>query len=105
MYNSFRFLKDGGVLSVVTSNAWLGKEYGFQFKKFLLDNFHIKYVVKSNAEHWFSDSQVSTVYAVFQKGASEEPTRFVTIDFKLKEYFSQENTASQIQQIEDFILK
>ena len=29
----------------------------------------------------FSDSQVSTVYAVFQKGANEEPTRFVTIDF------------------------
>lgn len=102
VYNSFRFLKDGGVLSIITSNAWLGKEYRFQFKKFLLDNFHIKYVVKSYAEHWFSDSQVSTVYAVFQKGANEEPTRFVTIDFKLKDYLSQDNTASQIQQIEDF---
>ena len=67
----FAFLKDGGVLSVITSNAWLGKEYGFQFKKFLLDNFHIKYVVKSCAEHWFSDSHVSTIYAVFQKGTSK----------------------------------
>lgn len=102
VYNSVRFLKDGGVLSVITSNAWLGKEYGFQFKKFLLDNFHIKYIVKSDAEHWFSDSQVSTIYAVFQKGASNDPTKFVTIDFKLEDYFAQDNTTIQIQQIEDF---
>lgn len=102
VYNSIRFLKDNGILSVITSNAWLGKEYGFQFKKFLLDNFHIKYVVKSNAEHWFSDSQVSTVYAVFQKGTNEKPTRFVTVYFKLKDYFSQDSITNQIQQIEDF---
>lgn len=102
VYNSFRFLKNGGILSVITSNAWLGKEYGFQFKKFLLDNFHIKYVVKSCAEHWFSNSQVSTIYSVFQKEANDRPTRFVTIDFKLKDYFSQDNIESQIQQIEKF---
>ena len=90
VYNSIRFLKDNGLLSAITSNAWLGKEYGFQFKKFLLDNFHIKYIVKSIAEHWFSDSQVSTIYMVLQKGASVKPTKFVTIDFKLKEYFSQD---------------
>lgn len=102
VYNSIRFLKDDGTISVITSNAWLGKEYGFQFKKFLLDNFHIKYIVKSDAEHWFSDSQVSTIYAVFQKVANDEPTRFVTIDFKLGDYFAQDNITSQIQQIEDF---
>ncbi|MDK2837383.1 MAG: hypothetical protein PWR15_452 [Bacteroidota bacterium] len=102
VYNSIRFLKDNGLLSAITSNAWLGKEYGFQFKKFLLDNFHIKYIVKSIAEHWFSDSQVSTVYMVLQKGASVKPTKFVTIDFKLKEYFSQDDIQTQLRQIEDF---
>ncbi len=82
VYNSIRFLKDSGFLAAITSNAWLGKEYGFQFKKFLLDNFHIKYIVKSNAEHWFSDSQVSTIYTILQKAISNEPTKFVTINFK-----------------------
>jgi Type I restriction-modification system methyltransferase subunit len=102
IYNSIRFLKDGGFLAAITSNAWLGKEYGFQFKKFLLDNFHIKYIVKSNAEHWFSDSQVSTIFMVLQKRTSGEPTKFVTIDFKLQEHFATNDLHSQLSQIEDF---
>ncbi|MDD4698005.1 MAG: N-6 DNA methylase [Fermentimonas sp.] len=102
VYNSFRFLKDDGYLTAITSNAWLGKEYGFQFKKFLLDNFHIKYVVKSNAEHWFSNSQVSTIFVVLQKTINDESTKFVTIDFKLENFFSQEEINVQLSQIENF---
>lgn len=101
IYNSIRFLKNDGMLSAITSNAWLGKEYGFQFKKFLLDNFHIKYIVRSNAEHWFSDSKVSTIFSVLQHGQSKEPTKFVTINFKLDETFNQENISAQIKEIED----
>jgi hypothetical protein len=102
VYNSIRFLKKDGSLSAITSNAWLGKEYGFQFKKFLLDNFYIKYIVRSNAEHWFSDSKVSTIYSVLQHGQSKEPTKFVTVNFKLEETFNQEDVSAQIKEIEDF---
>ncbi|MBF1506184.1 MAG: SAM-dependent DNA methyltransferase [Prevotella pallens] len=102
IYNADRFLKPDGCLSAITSNAWLGKEYGFQFKKFLLDNFHIRYVVKSNAEHWFKDSQVSTIYFVLDKMQSCEPTKFVTLNRKLSELFVAESKNEQIQQIENF---
>ncbi len=102
IYNSIRFLKTSGFLSAITSNAWLGKEYGLQFKRFLLDNFHIKYVVRSNAEHWFSDSKVSTVYTVLEKGESNETTKFITLNFKLGEVFDQESTSNQLSQIENF---
>jgi len=102
VYNSIRFLKKDGLLSAITSNAWLGKEYGFQFKKFLLDNFHIKYIVRSNAEHWFSDSKVSTIFSVLQHGQRKEPTKFITINFKLEETFNQENISVQLIEIEDF---
>ncbi len=102
IYNSIHFLKPNGHLSAITSNAWLGKEYGFQFKRFLLDNFHTKYIVKSNAEHWFSDSKVSTIYSVYQHCNNEDPTKFITIDFKLEEYFEQENIEIQLKQIEEF---
>lgn len=101
IYNSINFLKDDGYLSVITSNAWLGKEYGIQLKKFLLDNFHIKYIVRSNAEHWFSDSKVSTIYVILQKGQSEESTKFVTLNFKLEEILDQENIQNQLSQIEN----
>lgn len=102
IYNSIRFLKDDGFLSAITSNAWLGKEYGIQFKRFLLDNFHIKYIVRSNAEHWFRDSQVTTIYSVFQRGQRNEPTKFVTVNFKLEEFFNQESIENQLEQIEAF---
>jgi len=102
IYNSVRFLKNNGFLSAITSNAWLGKNYGIQFKKFLLDNFHIKYVIKSDAEHWFTDSQVSTVFFVLQKCQSNEPTKFVTTHFKLVDYFSQDDITAQLKQIEEF---
>jgi len=102
IYNSIRFLKKDGFLSAITSNAWLGKEYGFQFKKFMLDNFHIKYIIRSNAEHWFSDSKVSTIFSVLQHGQSTESTKFVTINFKLAETFNQDNILIQLKEVEDF---
>lgn len=97
-YNSLKFLKDNGVLSAITSNAWLGKNYGLQFKQFLLDNFHIKYVVKSNAEHWFKDSKVSTIFITLEKGTSKEPTKFITINEKLETLFKD----NSFQLFEDF---
>ena len=102
VYYAERFLKRGGLLSAVTSNAWLGKEYGMQFKRFLLDNFHIKYIVRSNAEHWFKDSKVSTVFFVLEKTATGLPTKFITINQKLSELINASSEEEQIQQIEDF---
>lgn len=97
-YNSLKFLKDNGILSAITSNAWLGKNYGLQFKKFLLDNFHIKYIVKSNAEHWFKDSKVSTIFITIEKGISKEPTKFITVNEKLETLFKD----NSLQPFEDF---
>lgn len=102
VYNSIRFLKHDGCMAAITSNAWLGKEYGIQFKKFILDNFHIKYIVKSNAEHWFKNSQVATVYFVMERNCKTAPTKFVTINFKIDDYFSKKEDETHIQQIEDF---
>jgi hypothetical protein len=96
-YHSLKFLKDNGYLSAITSNAWLGKNYGLQFKQFLLDNFHIQYIVKSDAEHWFKDSKVSTIFVVLRKVKSNtKPTKFVTFNFKIDSQFT------DLQQIENF---
>ena len=100
-YNSLKFLKPNGYLAAITSNAWLGKNYGLQYKKFLLDNFSIEYVFQSKAEHWFKNSQVSTIFITLKKGKSNNPTRFVTLDFKLDEYFEEGKTKANLQKIED----
>lgn len=105
IYNSVRFLRPKGCLAAITSNAWLGKEYGLQFKKFLLDNFHIKYVVKSSAEHWFKNSQVSTVFVVLERENVDSPTRFVTVNKRLDEYLSHDDCHLRLRQIENFYIE
>lgn len=102
IYNSIRFLKNDGFISAITSNAWLGKEYGIQFRKFLLDNFHIRYVMKSASEHWFRDSKVSAIFIVLQMRQNNESTKFVTVNCKLDDYFDQGNINLQLKQIEEF---
>lgn len=104
IYNSIRFLKEKGKLSAITSNAWLGKEYGIQFKKFLLDNFHIKYIVRSNAEHWFQDSKVSTIFTVIERDDINEDTKFVSLNFKLEDEFKSDTIEYQFKQIEDLYI-
>lgn len=101
VYNAMRFLNENGVISAITSNAWLGKEYGIQFKEFLLNNFHIKYIVRSVAEHWFTSSQVSTIYFVVEKCNLDEPTKFVTLNFKLSSHFNESDITNQLKQIEE----
>lgn len=100
-YNSLKFLKANGYLAAITSNAWLGKNYGLQFKRFLLDNFSIEYVFQSKAEHWFKNSQVSTIFITLKKSKSGNPTRFVTLNFKLDHYFEEGETKENLQKIED----
>lgn len=97
-YNSLKFLKLNGYLSAITSNAWLGKNYGIQFKTFLLDNFQIKYIVKSDAEHWFTDSKVSTLFITLQKVKGTGSSKFITIHKKLSELF----LIDDLSKFEDF---
>lgn len=100
VYNALRFIKPNGIISAITSNAWLGKEYGIQFKDFLLSNFHIKYIVRSTAEHWFTASQVSTIYFVLEKCDNKAPTKFVSLNFKLSDYFGSLPVQMQLAKIE-----
>jgi type I restriction-modification system DNA methylase subunit len=92
-YHSLKFLRTGGFLVGITSNAWLSKNYGLQFKKFMLDNFSIRMIVKSTAEHWFTDSKVSTIFTVLQKNIDQQKTRFVTLKSKLPDLFPDNNSA------------
>lgn len=100
-YNSLKFVKPGGYLAAITSNAWLGKNYGIQFKRFILDNFSIKYIFRSKAEHWFNDSKVSTIYITLQKEINDAPTRFITVNFKLEDYFPGESNTHHIEMMVD----
>jgi hypothetical protein len=80
----------------------LGKEYGIQFKEFLLDNFQIKYIIRSNAEHWFQDSQVSSIFILLEFCKGEKTTKFITINKKLDELFNSPRNGTRLKLISNF---
>lgn len=102
IYYSLKFLKKDGNIGVITSNAWLGKNYGIQLKKFILDNFNIKYIVRSNAEHWFKDSKVTTIFIILTKSNKYSATRFITINKKLDDFLKEEDYTNYFKKIENF---
>jgi type I restriction enzyme M protein len=74
-----RFLKPGGRMGIITSNAWLDVNYGFALQKFLCDRFKIVAVVESRCEPWFTEAAVNTVLTVIERcdATAERDTHIV----------------------------
>lgn len=84
------FLKEGGRMGIVTSNAWLDVAYGYELQKFFLKNFKIIAIVESRCEPWFEDAAVNTIFTILEKYSNEEErqnhlVRFVKLKKKLNE--------------------
>ena len=43
-YRGLSLIKEGGVLSFVTSNSWLDAKFGMNFQKFLLENYQLQII-------------------------------------------------------------
>lgn len=85
------YLKDGGRLSFVTSNAWLEAEYGASLQTFFLTHFKIIAILESRCEPWFENADVNTVVTVLEK-CPEVPNhkvKFVSLKKPLQEIFPQ----------------
>lgn len=84
------FLKEGGRMGIVTSNAWLDVAYGCELQKFFLKNFKVIAIVESRCEPWFEDAAVNTVFTILEKCSNEGErqnhlVKFVKLKKKLKE--------------------
>ncbi len=66
-YHAAAFLKEGGRLGIVTSNAWLDVAYGVELKRFFLRHFKIVAVVASWCEPWFQDAAVNTAFTILER--------------------------------------
>ena len=66
-YHAAAFLKEGGRLGIVTSNAWLDVAYGIELKRFFLRHFKIIAVVASWCEPWFQDAAINTAFTILER--------------------------------------
>lgn len=89
-WHAAAFLKPGGRMGIVTSNAWLDVGYGYALQKFILDHFKILAILESRCEPWFDQAAVNTIVTIVERCNSqverdENMARFVQIQRPLDE--------------------
>ena len=89
-YHAAAFIKEGGRLGIVTSNAWLDVAYGVELKRFFLRHFKIIAVVASWCEPWFQDAAVNTAFTILERCEDKQAraanvVRFVKVKQPLAE--------------------
>jgi SAM-dependent methyltransferase len=66
-FHAARFLRPGGRMGIVTSNAWLDVNYGYELQKFFLKRFKVIAVLESRCEPWFTEASVNTVVTIVER--------------------------------------
>ena len=66
-FHATRFLKPGGRMGIVTSNAWLDVNYGYELQKFLLHHFKVIAILESRCEPWFVEASLNTVVTIVER--------------------------------------
>jgi type I restriction-modification system DNA methylase subunit len=89
-FHTARFLKPGGRMGIVTSNAWLDVAYGYELQKFFLKKFKIVAILESRCEPWFEDVSVNTIVTILErcedrKERENHIVKFVKIKKPLRE--------------------
>lgn len=80
-----RFLRPGGRMGVVVSNAWLDVDYGRALRRFFLRRFREVTVVESRREAWFQEPTINPVVLLLEKGEGPARTRFVQVECPLSD--------------------
>ncbi len=82
--HSEKFIKDGGVIGAVMPNTWLDSNFGKRLQTFLLDNFHIEYIIDFDRDS-FDEVYVEECIIIARKGKSltERLTKFVHLKKRL----------------------
>ena len=89
-FHTGRFIREGGRMGFVTSNAWLDVGYGYELQRFLLNNFKLIAILESRCEPWFEGSAINTIVTIVERCSSKEErddhlVKFVKVKRKLSE--------------------
>lgn len=79
----YRLLKDGGILSFITSNKWTRAKYGKQFRDFILKNTNILDYIDFNGVKVFESATVDTSIMSYRKSKNRDNS-FIYCDINEK---------------------
>ena len=84
-------LKENGRIGIITSNSWLGTEWGEKYRNLLNMFFHMESVVIAGQDRWFHNTDIITTITILNKRSSvdvidkTEETKFITINLPLSD--------------------
>lgn len=95
-FHTARFLKPGGRMGIITSNAWLDVNYGYELQRFFLKHFKIVAILESRCEPWFIEASVNTVVTILERCDSVDErdanlVRFVKVKRPLEELMPEDS--------------
>ncbi|MGC8977683.1 MAG: Eco57I restriction-modification methylase domain-containing protein, partial [Candidatus Ratteibacteria bacterium] len=97
-------LKDGGILTFISSNKWMRAKYGEKLRKFLKEKTILKEIVDFGGYKVF-DATVDTNIVVFEKKPSANVNKFfylnVSDDFDGKDLYGYFNRNASVMRQED----
>ncbi|PSQ77842.1 MAG: hypothetical protein BRD37_04160 [Bacteroidetes bacterium QH_8_67_23] len=83
-FHLWTLLAEGGRAGLILSNAWLGTDWGRDFRHALQRFYHIEKIIVSGAGRWFQNTDVVTTLLILERRtevaspAAEEETAFIT---------------------------
>lgn len=101
-FHLWTLLADGGRAGLVLSNAWLGTDWGREFRRALQQFFRIEKVVVSGRGRWFQNADVVTTLLFLEKRAevgpsnADERTAFITTQKALDELDDKKDDLRQL---------
>ena len=54
-------------MGIITSNAWLDVNYGYDLQRFFCDKFKVVAILESRCEPWFTEASVNTVFTIIER--------------------------------------
>jgi type I restriction enzyme M protein len=108
-YYAFHYIKDNGIISLLTSNSWLDVKYGYPFQRFLLDSSNILEIVECQSNKSFTSADINTIITILQpkfmnktQSNSIHKIRFIGLEHPYSFYiqhYKQSNWDSEFESI------
>ncbi len=71
-YFAFQYIKDTGIICLLTSNSWLDVKYGYPFQRFLLEWSEILEIIEHKQKKSFKSAYINTVITIARSKLSKK---------------------------------
>jgi hypothetical protein len=101
-FRGFDLLDEGGSLVYVTSNSWLGVNFGDELREYLLEELDLRYVFHNDVQRTFEEADINTAITVANNRIrGDGATQFTSFQEPYEETIQFETMADFLEGVKD----